>query len=241
MSNLQYKITLNSVDLAGPYYTVQYTTASVYNTVPTGSPAYLPYSGSTADVYIPSGSISYLAFKLISSGSFCSNEVIYTVTGSAPAPSPTPTPTATPTASPTPTPTASPTPTPTASPTPTPTGPTPTPTATPTASPTPTPTPTPTASPTATPTASPTPSPTPVYYAFDISTGYGSSAGACGDESSSTTVYGSSPTFLSNSTFYTNTGLSNPVVGSNFYYQNAASNNYVQINNSGVVIDSGNC
>jgi hypothetical protein len=218
MPNLQYTITLNSVDLAGPYYTVQYTTSSVYNTVPTGSPAYLPSIGSTADVYIPSGSISYLAFKLISSGSFCSNQVIYTVTGSAPSPSPTPTPTA----SPTPTPTASPTPTPTASPTPT-----------PTASPTPTPTPTPT--------ASPTPSPTVSYYAFDLSTGYGSSAGACGDESSATTVYGSSPTFLSNSTFYTNTSLTNPVVGSNFYYQNAASNNYVQINNSGVVISSGNC
>ena len=77
MSNLQYKITLNSVDLAGPYYTVQYTTASVYNTVPTGSPAYLPYSGSTADVYIPSGSISYLAFKLASRTKFCRRRKSY--------------------------------------------------------------------------------------------------------------------------------------------------------------------
>jgi len=206
MSNLQYKITLNSVDLAGPYYTVQYTTASVYNTVPTGSPAYLPYSGSTADVYIPSGSISYLAFKLISSGSFCSNEVIYTITGSAPTPSPTATPTATPTASPTAT-----------------------------------PTPSPTATPTPSPTVSPTPSPTPTYYSFPISAGYGSSGSACGDLSTNTTIYGSSGAFLSNSVFYSDTALTSPYAGSNFYYQNTATTQYVQIDNSGNNLGGGTC
>ena len=115
MADFKYKITLLTdginplLDggLSGPTYAVTYTTASVYNSAISGSPAYLPNSGSVAYVNIPSGSFSYLAFKLTSSGS-CTNNVIFTVIGSAPAPTPAPTPSPTPT--PTPTPTPSPTP-----------------------------------------------------------------------------------------------------------------------------------
>lgn len=116
MSELRYKIQLTSnPDLAGPYYNVEYTTGSVYNTVPSGSPVYLPNSESFDIVSIPSGSFTYLGFKLTVSGSdFCSNSVEYTVTGSAPVPTPTPTPSVT--ITPTPSSVApSPTPTPTPS------------------------------------------------------------------------------------------------------------------------------
>jgi hypothetical protein len=86
MANIKYTISLGTKgSLNGDYYTVQYTTASVYNTVPTGSPAYLPSIGSTATVEIPSGSISYLAFRLTASSSFCSNTVTQVVnSGSGP-------------------------------------------------------------------------------------------------------------------------------------------------------------
>jgi len=83
MADFLYTIALTSSGtgyggLSGPYYTVTYTTASVYNSVISGSPVYLPSVGSTANVTIPSGSLPALSFKLTSSGS-CTNEVIYVV------------------------------------------------------------------------------------------------------------------------------------------------------------------
>jgi len=93
MPNLQYQITLTSEAAnSGPYYNVTYTTASVYNAVITGSPAYLPNVGNSAIVEIPSQSFSYLAFNLnngIGGCELCDNDVLFVVTGSAPAPAPT--------------------------------------------------------------------------------------------------------------------------------------------------------
>ena len=116
MSELRYKIQLtNNPDLAGPYYNVEYTTGSVYNTVPSGSPVYLPNSESFDIVSIPSGSFTYLGFKLTVSGSdFCSNSVEYTAVGSVPSPTPSVTPSVTITPTPSSVP-PSPTPTPTPS------------------------------------------------------------------------------------------------------------------------------
>ena len=109
---------------------------------------------------------------------------------------------------------------------------------------TPTPTPTPIPS-TPTPTPSPvpsTPTPTPVVsYDFPISTGYGDSTGACADSSTSRSIYGSSPLFLSNSVFYDDSNLTVIYVGSGFYYQNTANGQYVQIDNSGNQTAGGTC
>lgn len=89
MPNLQYEITLTSEAAnSGPYYNVTYTTASVYNAVITGSPAYLPNVGNSAIVEIPSQSFSYLAFNLNNgegSCELCNNDVLFVITGSAPA------------------------------------------------------------------------------------------------------------------------------------------------------------
>ncbi len=74
---------------SGPYYVVTYTTASVYGPVQAGSPAFLPNVGSTADVTIQESTASYLAFKLTNNTSgceYCNNNVIFTITGSAPIP-----------------------------------------------------------------------------------------------------------------------------------------------------------
>jgi len=87
MPNLGYQLTLASSGIgyggsSGPYYTVEYSTGSigiqtlVYSLVISGSPAYLPGVGSTANVIIPSASFDDLTFKLTSLGS-CTNEVIY--------------------------------------------------------------------------------------------------------------------------------------------------------------------
>ena len=89
MSNLSYQITLTSEAAnSGPYYNVTYTTASVYNPVLSGTPAYLPEVGDSVIVSIPSGSFSYLAFNLnngVGGGcELCDNDVIFVVTGSAP-------------------------------------------------------------------------------------------------------------------------------------------------------------
>ena len=88
MPNLQYQITLTSEAAnSGPYYNVTYTTASVYNAVITGSPAYLPNVGNSAIVEIPSQSFSYLAFNLINGiggCELCDNDVLFVITGSAP-------------------------------------------------------------------------------------------------------------------------------------------------------------
>ena len=87
MPNLKYQIGLTSTsDYNGPWYNVLYTTASGYNTVLSGSPAYLPNLSSFAHVEIPSQSFSYLAFRLVSSSSFCDNSENYTYSGSVPGP-----------------------------------------------------------------------------------------------------------------------------------------------------------
>jgi len=72
---------------SGPYYVVTYTTASIYGPVSGGSPAFLPNVGSTANVTIQESTASYLAFKLTNNTSgceYCNNNVIFTITGSAP-------------------------------------------------------------------------------------------------------------------------------------------------------------
>jgi hypothetical protein len=88
MPNIAYQITLQSAgDNSGPYYNITYTTASVYNSVITGSPAYLPNIGDSVTVEIPSASFSYLAFNLnngIGGCELCDNDVVFVITGSAP-------------------------------------------------------------------------------------------------------------------------------------------------------------
>jgi len=91
MPNLSYKLILQSEGAnSGPYYNVTYTTASVYNPVLSGTPAYLPNVGDSVVVAIPSASFSYLAFNLnngIGGGcELCDNDVIFVITGSAPTP-----------------------------------------------------------------------------------------------------------------------------------------------------------
>jgi hypothetical protein len=120
--------------------------------------------------------------------------------------------------------------------------PSPTPTVTPTITVTPSITPSITVTPSITKTPSPTPTPTPVYYEFPITTGYGDSTGACADSlGTSRSIYGSSPSFLSNSVFYDDNDLIAIYVGSNLYYKNTANNEYVQINNSGNQTAGGTC
>ena len=120
--------------------------------------------------------------------------------------------------------------------------PTPTPTVTPTITVTPSITPSITVTPSITKTPSPTPTPTPVYYEFPITTGYGDSTGACADSlGTSRSIYGSSPSFLSNSVFYDDNDLIAIYVGSNLYYKNTANGQYVQIDNSGNQIAGGTC
>ena len=89
MPNLQYLLTLQSEAAnSGPYYNVTYTTASVFNPVLAGTPAYLPNVSSSVTVEIPSQSFSYLAFNLnngITSCDYCDNDVLLVITGSAPA------------------------------------------------------------------------------------------------------------------------------------------------------------
>jgi hypothetical protein len=87
MANISYQLTLQSEGAnSGPYYNVTYTTASVFYPVLSGTPAYLPNVGDSVFVSIPSGSFSYLAFKLnngIGGGcELCDNDVIFVVTGS---------------------------------------------------------------------------------------------------------------------------------------------------------------
>lgn len=83
-----YNLTLTSEQAnSGPYYVVTYTTASIYGPVLAGSPAFLPNVGSQAIVTISETSSSYLAFKLTNNTSgceYCNNNVILTITGSAP-------------------------------------------------------------------------------------------------------------------------------------------------------------
>jgi hypothetical protein len=130
MPDIQYKLTLQSESLnSGPYYVVTYSTGSAtYFPVVSGSPAYLPNTGSNATVVITSGSYANLSFKLNNGVGgdceLCNNDVVYIVTGSAPAPPPTPAPTTPAPTTPSPTPAPGPTPAPT---TPAPTTPAPTP------------------------------------------------------------------------------------------------------------------
>lgn len=80
-----------------------------------------------------------------------------------------------------------------------------------------------------------------VYYSFPITTGYGDSASACGDSFTNMSIFGSSPSFLSNTTFYNESALISPFDGSNFYYGNTSNNEYVQINSSGNQISGSSC
>lgn len=86
--------------------------------------------------------------------------------------------------------------------------------------------------------ASSVPTPT-TYYPFAVSNGSSTSyADACGLSSYPLTIYGTNPTFESNTLFYTSGGaLYN---GSSYYYK-TASNKYVQINSVGLVTASGVC
>ena len=89
MPNPIYQLTLTSEAAnSGPYYNVTYTTASVFNPVLTGTPAYLPNVGDYVFVSIPTGSFSYLAFNLnngATSCDYCDNDVLLVITGSVPA------------------------------------------------------------------------------------------------------------------------------------------------------------
>jgi hypothetical protein len=134
--------------------------------------------------------------------------------------------------SPTPTRTMTPTPSVTSSPGSS-TSPTPTMTVTPTRTLTPTPTNTPGLTPSATPPGS--------YFTYNITTGYPSSIAACLDGTAVTQIYGAVTPFLDNSIFYTTPYLSTPYAGGSSYYKNTATNEYVQIDNSGNNISEGTC
>jgi len=82
---------------------------------------------------------------------------------------------------------------------------------------------------------------TKVYFAFPITAGYGSSASACADTFTNLTIYGSSPSFLSNATFYSDYTLLSPYAGSNLYYKNTSNNEYVQISSIGSQTAGGSC
>ena len=224
-----------------PWRCVDNLTASSGSTTATGFFSDT-FSASLLGVSSLSSGIYYFEIRMIGA---LENYIItqqYSVTGGG-TPTPTPTITTTPTVtatsglSPTPTPTPTSTPgAPASSPTPT-----TTPTGTPGASQTPTPTVTPTntVTPSITPTRTPTPSP--VYYGFPISIGYSTSGLACLDSSTNITIYGASGGFLSNSVFYTDILLTSPYAGGSFYYQNTATTQYVQIDNSGNNLGGGTC
>jgi hypothetical protein len=191
------------------------------------------YSASLLGVPSLSNGTYYFEIRMIGA---LENYIItqqYTI-GSSPTPglSPTPTPSVTATSGLSPTPTPTQTSTPGLSPSATPTiTPTITPTGTPGASTTPTPTVT----------ATRTPTPSPIYYGFPINIGYSTSELACADSSTNITIYGASGGFLSNSVFYTDILLTSPYAGSSFYYQNTATTQYVQIDNSGNNLGGGTC
>jgi hypothetical protein len=91
MASVTYQITLQSEGVSsGPYYVVTYTTGAYFQPVISGSPAYLPNVGSTANIVIPSAVLSsnYLAFNLnngIGGGcELCDNDVVLIITGSEP-------------------------------------------------------------------------------------------------------------------------------------------------------------
>jgi len=113
----------------------------------------------------------------------------------------------------------------------------------PVASPTPTPSLTPGLSPTPTPTVTPSITPTqlPVYYVFNVTTGYPSSAAACFDGTPVIQIFGSLSGFLDNSLFYSTAYLNTPYAGGSSFYQNTATSQWVQIDNSGNNIAEGSC
>jgi hypothetical protein len=86
--------------------------------------------------------------------------------------------------------------------------------------------------------ASSVPDPT-TYYPFSVSnSNSATSTDACALTTFPLIIYGTNPTFSSNTIFYTNAGaLFN---GGNYYFKNAL-NQYVQINTVGVVINQGIC
>jgi len=196
----------------------------------TASGAYTgTFSSSTLGVPSLSGGIYYFEIRMIGA---LQNYIItqqYTVISTA-------TPTPTPTKTPTPTPSMTSSPGSSASPTPS-----PTPTGSPGASLSPTPTRTITPSPTSTPGITPSLSPTPVYYPFSISAGYSTSGLACLDSTPVVTIYGGTGGFLSNSVFYSDSSLTTPYAGGGVYYNNTATNQYVQIDNSGNNTGGGTC
>lgn len=158
----------------------------------------------------------------------------------------TPTPTATQTRTPTVTPTSgatqTPTPTQTRTPTPTPTsGATPTPTATVTPTNTKTPTNTPSVTPTKTVTPTPSSTQPDLYYSFNITNGYATSNDVCAEGTAISVIYGSNSSFLSNSQFFSNPNLTIVFTGSELYYKNTGTGQYVQIDNSGYNVASGTC
>jgi hypothetical protein len=197
------------------------------------------FSATTLGVASLTSGVYYFEIRMIGA---LQNYIVtqqYTV-GAGTSPSPTPTRTMTPTPSITSSPGSSASPTPTMTPTMSIT-PSPTPTTSPGASVSPTPTSTVTPSPTTTPGVTPSLSPTPVYYGFPINIGYSTSGLACADSSTNITIYGASGGFLSNSVFYTDISLTSPYAGSSFYYQNTATTQYVQIDNSGNNLGGGTC
>jgi len=121
--------------------------------------------------------------------------------------------------------------------------PSPSPTPTKTSTPTPSPSVTPglSASPTPTPTATPSPTPPGVYFSYNVTSGYPSSAAACLEGTSSIVLYGAVTLFLDNPIFYTTPYLNTPYAGSSLYYKNTGTNEWVQIDNSGNNIAEGNC
>lgn len=108
-----------------------------------------------------------------------------------------------------------------------------------------TPTPTPTTTPGLTPTPTPTHTPSAtvplVYYVFNVTAGYPSSAAACLDGTPITQIFGALSVFLDNSLFYTTAYLSTPYAGNSLFYQNTALGQWVQIDNSGNNIAEGSC
>ena len=207
---------------------------------PTNSTGSFTTSITAAEFGVPSFPSGLYSFEIRFIGGLTTYPVCqnFTMSGATPTPTPTSSPGAS--ASPTPTPSVTSSPGSSASPTPTVT-PSITPTGSPGASVSPTPTSTVTPSPTGTPNVTPSLSPTPVYYGFPINIGYSTSGLACADSSTNITIYGASGGFLSNSVFYTDISLTSPYAGSSFYYQNTATTQYVQIDNSGNNLGGGTC